>query len=554
MEPVQELTFTNPSTGEAFGAVPMTPPSAVQTALNELRANHRWWSRTPVEDRIRILNRFHALMIDECDLITETISLDTGKSRSDALQEVILTADLLTQYSRHAPEWLQTQPVPRGLYLTKKCFVEYRPHGVVAVIGPWNLPFALVVRPVLAALLAGNTVILKPSEVSAATGQLIEKLFQRVPELTPYVRVVHGDGTVGAAVVEAGPDYIFLTGSTATGKKISRAAAERLIPVACELGGKDPTLVLEDADVSAAARWSVWGAFFNAGQACVGVERVYALESVYDEFVSEAIRYTRELKQGFTLETNSPYHLGPMTFPRQVDIVRDHLNDAVARGARIILGGKINGPYIEPTIVLDATPDMALMRDETFGPVLPIVKVRDEQEAIQLANDSRFGFGASVWSRDHAHARRVARELHCADILINDALCQFAVPMLPVGGVGDSGSGRFQGQEGFMQFVRSHAYLEGGVPLPFDPATILREPGHYEFGKTILKTMFGANWQQRAEPVQTLTAQGLKNLRAGKLVETIEQAPPEKRRLMAGVALGVLGAVAAAAFFLKKKS
>ena len=285
MNTERELTFVNPATGAVFGRTPRTSPDDVRRAMLEMRAAAGVWGRKPVAERVRIMRRFQEALIDARDEISDVINQDCGKSRQDALIEVFMTADLLNEYNRHAAEWLSAREVPRGLYIFKRCLVEPRPYGVVAVISPWNYPFALAMPPVIGALLAGNTVILKPSEVTAATGVLMERLFQRVPELAPFVRGVHGDGEVGAALVQARPDFIFLTGSTPTGKKVMRAAAEHLIPVTCELGGKDPLIVLEDADVDAAAKWAVWGAYFNTGQTCMAVERVYVVAPVYDEFV-----------------------------------------------------------------------------------------------------------------------------------------------------------------------------------------------------------------------------------------------------------------------------
>jgi acyl-CoA reductase-like NAD-dependent aldehyde dehydrogenase len=544
METTRYLPFTNPATGHEFGRVAMTEPTAVRRAVDEMRAAARWWGRVPLADRIRALRHFQEVLIDARDEITTVITQDTGKSRQDSLATELLPAvDNLHEYCRNALTWLKPHTVPSGLYLLKHCSVEYRPHGAVGVIGPWNLPFLLSVPPATAALLAGNTVVLKPSEVTPAVGALIETLFQRVPELAPFIRVIHGDAQVGAALVDSKPDYIYLTGSTATGKRVMHAAADHLIPTTIELGGKDPYIVLEDADVTAAARWAVWGAFFNAGQACVSVERAYVVEPVYDEFVSEVLRFTRQLKQGYSTEIDSAHHIGPMTSQRQVDIVKAHLDDAQAKGARVLHGGQIEGSFIEPTVVVEATHAMLLMQDETFGPVLPIVKVADEAEAIRQANDTRFGLSASVWSNDLDRAQRVARELNAGSIIINDALVNFGVPTLPFGGVGESGFGRAHGKEGLMQFVKSHTYVVSGPPPAWDIVTILRNPGHYQLAADILRVMFGATLRQRVEPV----------------IERVSGAGTDRRpralnRKAVGAALGALGVIATGAFLIARAS
>jgi succinate-semialdehyde dehydrogenase/glutarate-semialdehyde dehydrogenase len=352
---------------------------------------------------------------------------------------------------------------------------------------------------VLAALLAGNTVILKPSEVTGATGVLIEQLFQRVPDLAPFVRVVHGDGRVGQALLDAKPDYVFLTGSTPTGRKVMQAAAEHLIPVACELGGKDAMLVLEDADLDAAARWGVWGAFFNSGQTCMAVERVYVAEPVYEKFVERSVAYAGQLRAGYTTDVNGSYSLGPVTDPRQVAIIERHLDDALSKGARLLTGGKTQGMFFDPMILTHVDHSMLLMREETFGPLMPIMKVRDEAEAIRLANDNAFGLGASVWSRDLKRAQRVAHQIQAASVIINDSIAQFGVPMLPFGGVKDSGFGRTHGREGLMQFTRPYSYAVGHPPQKLDIATVLRESGHYHLGVALMQLILGATLRQRWE-------------------------------------------------------
>ncbi len=376
--------------------------------------------------------------------------------------------------------------------------------------------------------------MLKPSEVTAATGRMMEELISHVPELAPYVRVFHGDGAVGAAMIQSGPDYIFLTGSTPTGRAVMKAAAENLIPVACELGGKDAMIVLEDADIESAARWGVWGANFNTGQTCMAVERVYVVSSVYDEFVRWSVAEINKIKIGYSLETDSPYYMGPITDPRQLKVIKQQLEEAIAKGARVLAGGQTNGMFVEPTILVNVDHSMQVMREETFGPLMPIMRVRDEEEAIQLANDCAFGLGASIWSCDTMHAKRVADRIEASSLVINDTISQFAVPMLPFGGIKDSGYGRIHGKEGLMQFTRPYAYAVGDSPASWDVATLMRKPGHYSTGTTIMKLAFGVTPQQRLEPITD-------ELRKLKL-------PVDRRK--AAVGLGIAGALGALAFGL----
>lgn len=494
----EKLSFINPATGIKFGEVDAATPDNVQKAVEEMRRSFPEWSAKPVKERIRILRKLQTLLIDERDHITSVINQDCGKSRQDALIELFVAVDILSQHCAYAPKWLKKKRVSSGLYLFKQSYVEYRPHGVVAVIAPWNYPFTLALPPALIALLAGNTVVLKPSEVTPATGALIEQLIQRIPELAPFMRVVHGGGNVGAALTRSKPDFMFVTGSTPTGKKILQAAAENLTPVSLELGGKDAMIVLEDADIDAAARWGTWGAFFNAGQTCMAVERVYVIESKYDEFVKRSVEYAKELKAGFTSDFDSPYFLGPVS-TRQAEIVNNHLQDALSKGARVLTGGKEQGAFYSPIVMVDVDHSMALMRDETFGPIMPIMKVKNDAEAIRLANDSKFGLGASVFSQNQEHAKRVAYQVRAGGVIINDSIAHFGIPMLPFGGMKESGFGRIHGEEGFKQFTQSVSYAIGPAPVKWDIATILRENGHYDLGTAIMGVVYGTTLKQKWE-------------------------------------------------------
>lgn len=540
METQPVLEFKNPATGARFGEVRIATAGEVQQALCEMRSAAPTWRDKPVAERVRVLRKFQELLIDAADEITATLNNDCSKSRQDALVEVYMVADMLSEYLRHAPRWLKRRPLPSGLQFFKRAYVEPRPFGVVAVIAPWNYPFDLSVKPVLAALLAGNTVVLKPSEVTAATGVLIENLFRRVPELSPYVRVVHGDASVGAALVQARPDYIFVTGSTATGKKISEAAAKNLTPVTCELGGKDATIILEDANLEAAAKWSIWGSSFNAGQTCMSVERAYVVEEVYDRFVELAVENTRQLLVGYTPEIECAYYLAAVSDPRQIVTIERHMEDARARGAKVLIGGERRGMFYDPTVLVNVDHSMLIMREETFGPILPIVKVKDEAEAIRLANDNAFGLSASVWTADLKRGERVARQLDVGSVIVNDTIVQFAMSMVPFGGVKESGYGRTHGREGLLEFTYSHALVVGNAPSPLDVAVLLRKPGNYRLMKTIMHVAFGATPRQRVRP----------------LAEAVgRMATPERRKAAtgAGAALGAAAVAAGMMMAIKRK-
>lgn len=501
---MKTLPFINPGTGEKFGELAAANKADVTRAMQEMRQASRIWKQKSVAERVRILRQLQQVIIDAEEEICITINQSTGKSRQDGLIELMLTVERIHRYLNNAQRWLRPRVVFPGLYFFKFYFTQPQPYGTVLVISPWNYPFELAVPFVVSALLAGNTVLLKPSEVTPAVGQLIEALFKRVPELAPFVRVLHGDGSVGAAAVEAQPDLVYLTGSTATAYKVAAACAKHLIPYLFELGGKDAMIVLEDADVAAAARWGVWGACYNAGQSCVAVERIYVVESRYHEFLQKVVGEAERYTIGYSTELESPYHSGPLVVDRQITVCKEHLEDAKAKGAWVLTGGKIKGNYMEPTVLVDVTHEMKVMNEETFGPLIPVMKVKDEAEAIRLTNDSEYGLSASVWSRDIAQAKRVADQLEVGSVVINDALAHYAVTHLPFGGVKKSGTARSHGSQELLQFSQLHSFAIGQPPAALDLATKMRDPGHYWLGSALLHLVFGVTWEQRLRPLQKL--------------------------------------------------
>ena len=533
------LPFVNPATNEQFGSVPMTTAFQVENARREMATAAQTWAAKSVKERVRIVRQLQTLLIDEMDEITAVMNQDNGKSRQDALSELFMSVDLINQYCNRAPHWLRRRRISPGLQIFKRCYIEQHPHGVVGIIGPWNYPLVLIVPPMVSALLAGNTVLVKPSEVTAATGVMVEQLFQKVPELAPFVRFLHGDGRVGAALVQSKPDLIFLTGSTNTGRLVMRAAAENMTPVICELGGKDPMIVLEDADIEAAARWGAWGAFYNTGQTCMAVERIYVVRSVYDRFLELLLEETRKLKQGYSPEIDNPNDMGPLTFQRQVNIIEDHMQDALAKGAHIVHGGEREGMYMEPTVMVNVDHSMKIMREETFGPVVPVMMVDDELHAIQLANDSNLGLSASVWSKNLARAERVAHQLYVGSVNINDTMTHFAIPRLPFGGVKESGIGRTHGKKDLLQFTQTRSFVVGQPPFPFDIATIMRKPGNYKLGAGIIHLAFGTTPKQKLKPV----------------IELLEEKDVKPKAKKVGTAVGLTAALGAAilAFVLRTR-
>ncbi|USG66796.1 aldehyde dehydrogenase family protein [Brevibacillus ruminantium] len=486
----------NPATGEIIGTLDEATPAEVQQVMAQARDASREWGETPVSTRIHYLRNLRHYLVENGEMLAQKISEVTGKVTLEAyMTEIFITADTIRFYEKQAERMLAPRKVATTLVLfPKRSWIHYQPMGVVAVISPWNYPFQLSVVPVLSALAAGNAVILKPSEVTPSIGLLIEELFQAVPAPKHLVQVLHGGREVGQALVAARPDKIFFTGSVATGKKIMTQAAEHLIPVELELGGKDPMIVLEDAHLERAANGAVWGAFTNAGQVCMSVERVYVHERVYPQFLQLVKEKTAALRQGFPAESE----LGSMTSPEQIRIVREHVQEALAKGAVAEWGGHFpeNSMFLAPTILTGVTHDMKIMREETFGPVLPIMRVASEEEAIRLANDTPYGLNASVWSMDKARAKRVAQKLQSGNVCINDVVVSYANPHLPFGGVKESGIGRYRGPEGLQSFT--HA-----VSIIHDPGKRKREINWYPYtGEqhalfvSLTKTLFGKNKKQ----------------------------------------------------------
>ncbi len=311
MNPTSDcIDFINPGTGQKFGEVRVTTEAEVEKARRDMAMVSPTWASKPVKERVRIVKQFQRVVIDAADEISAVVNQDHGKSRLDAMHEVLMTVEKIHQYARHAERWLGRRSVPRGLYFFRNFYTERVPFGVVGIIGPWNYPIDLMLPPIVAALLAGNTVLVKPSEVAAATGVLLERLFQRVPELAPFVRFVHGDARTGAALVRSRPDILFLTGSTKTGEIVAKMAAEDMTPFLYELGGKDAMIVLEDADIKAAAKWGVWGAFYTTGQACISVERVYVHQNIYNEFVEAVLDETAKFTVGYRPGCGQPVPYG----------------------------------------------------------------------------------------------------------------------------------------------------------------------------------------------------------------------------------------------------
>ena len=462
-EAAREIVSYDPATGEEVGRVPLRSAEEVAAAVARARAAQKGWGALSFRRRAEVVMRARALVLEGMDEVAALVSRESGKPDAEALaMEVVPTLDLMQFFARRAERMLRPEKIDIGLYrfLGRTSTVEYRPLGVVGIISPWNFPWAIPLGEVVMALMAGNSVVLKPSELTPLVGLKIGEVFGRAGLPAGVLEVVTGDGPTGAALVEAGPDKIMFTGSVATGRRVAEAAARKLIPVVLELGGKDPMIVFEDADLAAAAEAAVWGAFANSGQACASVERCYVAEPVAEEFTRRVVERAKALTQG--AEPGVACDLGAMSSERQLLTVEEHVREAVARGARVLAGGgrargcSGRGWFHEPTVLASVNHSMAVMREETFGPVLPLMTFRDEDEAVRLANDSPFGLTASVWTRDLRRGRRVASRIEAGTVMVNEVLYTHGIAQTPWGGVKQSGLGRTHGRLGLLEMVAPH--------------------------------------------------------------------------------------------------
>ena len=457
----EQLEVRNPATGELIDTLPVDSPPGVSETVAGVRANQPEWEALGVAGRYRWLGRLRDWMLDNHDRVLDTMQAETGKVRADASNEVPYLTDVINFYGKKGAKFIGEESVrPHTPLLgNKKLRVQYRPYAVVGVISPWNFPLVLGLGDALPALMAGAAVVIKPSEFTPLGLSEVVEAWKSEIGGPDVFDCVHGIGETGEALVDA-VDFIQFTGSDTTGRKVMGRAAQTLTPVSLELGGKDPMIVLSDANVDRAANAAAWGGMFNSGQVCQSVERIYVEEPVYDEFVSKLTAEVRKLRQG-TDGRGFDKDVGAMTSPNQSAKVEDHVNDALVSGARALTGGKrVDGPgdYFEPTVLVDVDHSMKVMRDETFGPVVGVMKVRDTEEAVRLANDTRYGLSASVFG-ERERAERVARRVECGAVNVNDVIVNFITTDVPMGGWKESGIGFRHGEWGIKKFCRPESLV-----------------------------------------------------------------------------------------------
>ncbi|MCA1635543.1 MAG: aldehyde dehydrogenase family protein [Acidobacteria bacterium] len=460
-EAAREVVSYDPATGEVVGRAPLGSAEDVARAVGRARAAQKRWGALSFRERGAVMMRARAVVLEELEELAALISREAGKPDAEALSmELVPTLDLMQFFARRAARLLRPERLGIGLYryLGRSSTIEYRPLGVVGIISPWNFPWAIPLGEVVMALMAGNAVVLKPSELTPLVALKIGEVFRRAGLPEGLLEIVTGDGSTGQALTEAGVDKIMFTGSVATGRRVAEAAARSLTPVVLELGGKDPMIVFEDADLEAASSAAVWGAFANSGQACASVERCYVHERVSAEFTSRVVAKTRALRQ----QAGEGADLAAMSSERQLATVEEHVREAVERGARVLAGGSrpkemhAGGTFHEPTVLAGVDHTMMVMREETFGPVLPLMNFGTEEEAVRLANDSAFGLTASVWTRDISRGRRVAARIEAGTVMVNEVLYTHGIAQTPWGGVKQSGMGRTHGRLGLLELVAPH--------------------------------------------------------------------------------------------------
>jgi acyl-CoA reductase-like NAD-dependent aldehyde dehydrogenase len=483
-----QLISTNPASGEEVGRFPVAGPAEVSAAVARAREAAGWWAGLGFAGRRARLLRWRASLANRLEELAEVVHRETGKPVTEAIVEAAGAIDHVAWAARHAGRILRRRRVASTvMQLEYTSYLEYQPYGVVGVIGPWNYPVLTPLGSIGYALAAGNAVVFKPSEYTPAVAAWLGARFtEAVPE-QPVLQVVYGTGETGAALCGAGVDKLAFTGSTATGKRVMAACAETLTPVLLECGGKDAMVIDADADPDKAAEAAVWGGLTNAGQTCVGIERVYVADRVYDAFLDRLVERAARLQVG----SDDGADIGPITMPAQLDVIRRHIADGLARGGRAALGGaeSVAAPYAYPTILVDVPEDSAAVTEETFGPTLTVTRVTDADEGVRLANASRYGLGGAVFSR--RRGLELAGRMRSGMTAVNSVISFAGMTSLPFGGVGDSGFGRIHGADGLREFTRAKAITKRRMRSLLPSLTFDRTPQQVSMIVRVVRLLHG---------------------------------------------------------------
>ena len=496
--PRDAIECFDPATGERLGSVGVTSPEEVRRAIDEARAAQALFARTTFAQRRSLLRQIQRHVLTYADELCEVIVRDAGKTRENAmLGEIWPVSEKIRWTVSQGEKHLRPERVSSGLFAHKKATIEYHPRGVIGVICPWNYPLQNILGPVVPALMAGNACIVKVSEQVAWSAARFERILHEALDQhgLPHalVRIVHGYAETGAAVVSGGVDLVVFTGSMANGKKVIAESAKTITPVILELGGKDAMIVCDDADLEQAAHAALAGSYIAAGQNCLAAERTLVHAGIYDAFVARVAHLAGQLRQGVPHDAERP-DVGALVAPPQADIVEHLVKDALSKGARALVGGRRparKGNWFEPTVLVDCTPDMLVMQEETFGPVMAICKVRSDEEAIEIANGTQYGLSSTVMSKDKRRAKRIADAIVTGSASINDYGLTYMAQDLPFGGVRGSGFGRLNGREGLRACCNVKAVLEDRVAL-HQPAKLFPVGPHdYDLARGVIKTIYG---------------------------------------------------------------
>lgn len=480
----------DPRSGAVLAEYPIHDADDVAAAVARAREAAVWWAGLGFDGRKKWLQKWKAAIARDAQSLAEVMAAETGKPVDDATLEIMLAVEHLDWASKNAGKVLGRRKVPSGLVSSnQEATLHYQPLGVVGVIGPWNYPVFTPMGSIAYALAAGNAIVFKPSELTPGVAVWLAEKWQALVPNQPVFQVVTGLGATGGALVEAGVDKIAFTGSGPTAKKVMAACAKTLTPMVAEGGGKDAMLVAADADLDAAADFAVFGGMGNAGQTCVGVERVYVADAVYDTFVHKVTEKAKRLRVGG--EKDASY--GPMTLDRQNAIVRGQVEDALDKGATALLGGResLREPYIEPVILGDVPEDSTAMTEETFGPLLAVNRMRDLEDGVAKANAANYGLAASIFTKDKAKALAAAENLRTGMVSINSVLGFAGVAALPFGGVGESGFGRIHGADGLREFARTKSVTRQKFKAPLNLLTMERKARDMKIARWMLKTLHG---------------------------------------------------------------
>ena len=504
------IPCVDPATGEALGEVPITTPDETRAAIARARQAQKAWATSDFETRRSVLRHIQRHVLTHADELCELIVRDSGKTWENAmLGEIWPVSEKIRWTLRHGEKHLRPERVPSGLFLHKRATIEYRPRGVVGVICPWNYPLQNILGPTIHSLFAGNATVVKVSEHVAWSAGRFQRIFDEALDAQglprDLVQCIHGYGETGAALVSGGVDLVIFTGSMANGRKVIAESAKTITPVIAELGGKDALIVCDDADLEQAVHAALNGSFIAAGQNCLAAERTLVMDGIYDRFVARVTELAGQLRQG--PPRRGRVDVGALVTPHQLEIVEHLVQDALSKGARAVVGGKRGrgpGNFFEPTVLVDVTEDMKIMHEETFGPVMVICRVRDDEEAVRIANGTQYGLGLTVLSTDRQRAKRIADGIETGGVSMNDFGLTYMAQDLPFGGVRGSGFGRLNGREGLRACTNPRAVLEDRLPLHFASKVFPVGEHDYDTFRGVVRTLYGEGVQGRLAGLRDL--------------------------------------------------